>query len=319
MLRFLLLATFLLVVASQLTTAGLVIPAALLFPLPVGLYWAGGHPPRSLALVAVAALAAFSSSGSLALAAVYVIVADLGLFLGAAATRHWRFGWCVAVLTTVMFSLGAGNVLLHWSSATQAAHLFLSARVAQLQDAAREQAGEGGELNAGSVDVIEAVMWMQTHVEALLLGAFFGAALLLATAFTWVYQQSLRRAEDAGISGAFRTMRPPDWLVWLAIALAGMWLIEHRWPNEALRNVTWNAALGLSFVYWLNGLSIAAYLLLALQWHPLLVAACMGMLMAAQLGSLLSALGLFDTWYGFRERIDRILAARRQRAPGQEQ
>lgn len=317
--RFLLLATFLLVVASQLTAVGLVIPAALLFPLPVGLYWAGGHPPRSLALVAVAALAAFNGSGSLALAAGYVMVADLGLFLGVAATRHWRFGWCVAVLTAVLFALGAGRVLLHWESTTQAAHLFLSARVVQLQEAAREHAGTGKELSESSVDVIEAVMWMQTHVEALLLGAFFGAVLMLATAFTWVYQQSLRREEGHGITGAFRTMRPPDWLVWLAIALAGMWLIEHRWPNEALRNVTWNAALGLSFVYWLNGLSIAAYLLLALQWHPLLVAACMGMLMAAQLGSLLSGLGLFDTWYGFRERIDRAIAARRQREPGQEQ
>lgn len=319
MLRFLLFATFLLVVASQLTAAGLVIPAVLLFPIPVGLYWAGGHPPRSLVLVAVAALAAFNSSGSLALAAVYVLVADLGLFLGVAATRQWRFGWCVTVLSAVLFSLGAGNVLLHWSGATQTAHLFLSARVTQLQDAAREHAGEGRELSESSVDLIEAVMWMQTHVEALLIGALFGAVLLVATGFTWVYQQALRKDGTGGIQGAFRTMRPPEWLVWLAIALAGMWLIEHRWPNEALRIVTWNAALGLSFVYWLNGLSIVAYLMLALQWHPVLVAACMGMLMAAQLGSLLSALGLFDTWYEFRVRIDRILAARRQSEPGQEQ
>ena len=317
--RFLLLASALLLAALQLTAAGLVIPAVLLFPLPVGLCWARGHYPRALALVAVAAIAAYLPSGSIGLAALYVLVADLGVFLGVAAMRNWSFGWCVAVLSATLFGLGAGNVLLRWRTAADAAHLFLTARVADLQDAARASAGEGRELNDGSVQMIEAMMWMQTHVEALFLGAFFGSVLMLATGFTWLCQQSLRGEGPARITGAFTTMRPPEWLVWLAIALAGLWLIDYRWPNEALRNVTWNAALGLSFVYWLNGLSIVAYVLLALQWHPLLVAACMGMLLVAQLGAMGGGVGMFDTWYAFRERMDRALKQRREQAHGEEQ
>lgn len=313
MLLFLFLSTVLLFLAAGLSSAGLFVPAALLFPLPVGRYWAAGQYPRSLALVAVAAIAAYAATGSAAVAAAYVLVADLGLFLGVAALRHWSFGSCVAVVTAVLFGLGAGNMLLNWSNAIEMSQIFLTARINEFEELARQQAEAGREVSEGNAQMIEVVMWVKDHVHALVLGTFFGGALLFATGLTWVYQQMLRQPGGARIGGAFVRMRPPEWLVWLAIALAGLWLIDYRWPNELLRSVTWNAALGLSFVYWLNGLSIVAYVLLALHWHPVLVAACMGMLMAAQLGTMLSGVGLFDTWYGFRERIDRLVAARNAR------
>lgn len=313
MVQFVILALALLVAGSALTTAGLIIPAALLFPLPVGLHWARGQFRRALALMAVAAVAAYVPTASLAAAAVFVIVADLGMFLGAAAHRRWSFGWCVAVLTAVWFALGAGNVLLHWDTAVDTARIFMNARVADLEEAARAQSAAGREVSENHNQVIEAMLWMREHLQALFLGAFFGMALFTATAMTWVYQQALAREGGYRIPGSFSRMRPPEWLVWVAIALAGMWFIDYRWPNELLRNVTWNAAVGLSFVYWLNGLGIMTTFMLALQWHPLLIALCIGMVMAAQLGTVLGGVGLFDTWYGFRERIAKFIAERQQR------
>ncbi len=313
MIRFLVLAVALLFLATGLISGGMIIPAALLFPLPVGLYWAQGHYQRSLALVAIATIAAYVSTGAVATAAAFVLIADLGLFLGAASLRRWNFGVCVSVLTSVLFGMGAGNMLMRWANTVEMSHIFLAARIEDFQEVARQHAAAGRELSEGNAQMIEVAMWVKAHVESLLIGTFFGSVLLFATALTWVFQQSLRPGGAAAVSGAFVRMRPPEWLVWMVIALAGMWLIDYRWPNESLRMVTWNAALGLSFVYWLNGLSIAAYALFALQWHSLMVAVCIGMLMAAQLGTVLSGVGLFDTWYGFRERMDRLVEAKRAR------
>jgi hypothetical protein len=311
MLQYLLLAMALLMTGAALTTGGFVIPAALLFPLPVGLCWARGQFVRALGLMVIAAVAALLPTGSPGWAAVYVIVADLGIFLGAAAQRRWPFGWCVAVLTAVWFALALGNVLLHWEVTIAGVQAAWQQRIDIFEEMAKEQAEAGKEISEGSSQLITMSLWIREHLKALFLGGFFGACLLTATAMTWVFQQALRREGLPRLAGSFSRMRPPEWLVWVAIALAGMWFIEYRWPNELLRNVTWNAALGLSFVYWLNGLSIVTAAMLALQWHPLLMGLCIGMLMAAQLGTALGVFGLFDTWYEFRARIDRFLAARR--------
>ncbi len=113
--------------------------------------------------------------------------------------------------------------------------------------------------------------------------------------------------------GSFRAMRPPEWLVWCVIATALLWFADWRWPSEALRLVSWNAALGLVGIYWLNGLSVLVYGLWAWKPHPLTAAAIVLALLLLRLIYLLSIAGLFDTWGDFRKKVDEMMAVRNLR------
>jgi len=302
-------------------SGGLRVLVSLLFPLPIAIRWARGWHGQALALFVVALLCAalprLGAPGGAGSAwwtlAGYGGTALLGVFLGESARRRWPFGVCVAALTVVLFGLGCAGILSRWDFSVEQARVFLGARIAEVQAASRAQADAGSEVSEGTAQVMEGFAWMQRHVAALFVGAFFGASLLLSAGLTWVAQRTIVAGDGGRIAGSFSRMRPPDALVWVCIALAVLWLVEHRWPNETLRVVTWNAALGLSFVYWLNGVGIAVYVMFALKWHALLVALLVGMLMAAQMGSLLSAVGFFDTWYEFRSRVDNLIAARGKR------
>jgi len=313
MVRYFLTATALLLLASGFTASGLALPAMLLFPLPAGVLWARGRYREAMGLVAVAAIAGFAGSSSVTLAALYVLVAELGILLGVAANRGWTFGTCVAALTGALFLLGASSMLMNWTQSIENSHVFINARIADIEAEVQRQAEQQQELSEGSGQLIELLLWTSDHLQYLALGAFFGMVLLFATGFTSVYRQFIATTGTPRMRGSFSTMRVPEWLVWVAIAVAGLWLIDYQWHNEMLRVITWNTALGLSFVYWLNGLSIAAYALFAMQWHPIICFMIIGLLMVAQVGSLLGAVGLFDTWYHFRAKVDRLIAARRER------
>ncbi|MBI1320717.1 MAG: DUF2232 domain-containing protein [Candidatus Hydrogenedens sp.] len=312
MVRYFLSATGLLLLASGLTASGLAIPAMLLFPLPAGVLWSGGRFREAFGLVGVAGLAAFAGSGSLLLAALYVLVAELGVLLGMASHRGWSFGLCVALLTGTLFTLGASNMLLHWDESIESSHVFLTARIGDMQAELQKQSADGQELSEGSTRLIEGMLWLSDHLQYLALGAFFGMVLVFSTGFASVYRRIAEHAAP-GIRGSFRTMRVPEWMVWIVIAVAGLWLIDYQWHNETLRVITWNTALGLSFVYWLNGLSIAAYAMFALQWNPIICYLIIGLLMIAQVGTLLCAAGLFDTWYDFRAKANKLIALRSAR------
>jgi len=314
MTRYFLTATGLLLLASGLAAVpGLEPLALLLFPIPVGVHWAQSRYREALGLVGVAALAGFAGTGgSLVMAAVFVVVADTGLLLGVAVNRRWSFGQCVAAMTAVLFVLGAANMLLAWDARMELLHRFMDARIASLEQEARNLAEREQELDEYGVMLIESTAWMKENAKYLLLGGFFGLVLMVSTGFTAFYQRLVEGAGTGRLRGSFASMRVSEWMVWLVIAIAGLWLIDYYWESDALRMFTWNAALGLGVVYWINGLSILTYTLLALQWNPILNVAIM-MLVLLQFSTVLPAFGLFDTWYDFRAKLDNALAAYRAR------
>lgn len=110
--------------------------------------------------------------------------------------------------------------------------------------------------------------------------------------------------------GSFRQMRTPEWVVWIAIALAGLWFFDRAWPNAAVRLVTWNAAFALSAVYWVNGTSILMYAFGAFQPGVLVCCASVMILLMLGVHPVLCAVGFFDTWSNFRRTVDRVIAAR---------
>jgi len=116
------------------------------------------------------------------------------------------------------------------------------------------------------------------------------------------------------LAGGFRNFRPPDWLVWAAILSALGFFAYGRWPVALVRNVSWNAAIALAAVYWLNGLAVLVFALSALRLRPFLAAAIfLGMVVYPGTHAVFCGVGFFDTWAEFRPRLRRAIAARRAR------
>jgi hypothetical protein len=158
--------------------------------------------------------------------------------------------------------------------------------------------------------------WMETHYGDLLFGTLFGSVLgITALAVALLRRWTALRKLDAGFSGSFPGMRPPEWLVWVAIAVALAWMAERQWPDDLLRAMAWNGAMALVFVYALNGFGILLYALHGLQASPLLAYAVLLAVMLFLVNSMpaLAFAGFFDTWWGLREKVDRLAAARRER------
>lgn len=307
--------------AYVVTWAGVLLPAMLfgllgfhelaiiLFPLPVAIYWTQGQFWRSLGLVAGAGLCGLLSAGSPRAAGIYVLAAGIGTIMGIVVRRGWPFGWCVAGTTTAGCAFFAAAIGPNAAGAGEDWSVFLNS-LANKYEQASGGSGAAAELYANWV------RWFEAHLPYVGPGALFGMILLGATAGVALLARSLRlRGLSGGPRGTFGGMRVPEWLIWLAIGAAGLYFIDRRWPNEVLRAVAWNTALGLSFVYWLNGFSILIYGLVVFKVQPAVGFALVMAVFVLSMHPFMSAVGLFDTWWNVRRRFDAIVAARNAQGP----
>lgn len=295
------------VAASACVAAGLSDVGMLLYPAPVAYYWAIGLPGRSLGLVGGAALAVLMTTGAWAGAAVFAIAAYAGVPMGVAIARQWRFGAALAVTAAAASALVSAGIAMHWKEARRLAGVWIAARAAQIEETARETG------QAAPAEFVEVLRWFEAHFADFVFGVNFGwvlagAAIGLAVVNRW----ARAHGAGAGLQGSFAAMRPPDALVWLAIALALMWFAERRWPHELLRAVTWNGAIALAFVYAMNGFGIVVYALRAFRAGPGVAWFVLLAILVFLFNSLpaLAAGGFFDTWWNLRERCDRLAALR---------
>lgn len=274
--------------------------AMVLFPIPVAIYWLSGQPRRSLVLILCAALAALLTLGSALAVGYYSIVAALGVLLGLGIARNWRYGWIVAAVTAAAYLLIAGRMLLLWDQTLAHTQAWFDAVLAQAAD----RPGSNGSQQA-------VVNWLKEHWAEVGVGMIFWPVLIVTCLGLSLTVRLLSRSEEMPRPrGSFREMRTPEWLVWAAILLAALWFIERTWHVAPLRLVTWNTALALSAVYWVNGVSVLAYAFNAL--HPTLIA-CLAVVMLVFLAGVhpvLCFVGLFDTWAHFRKAADKLVAAR---------
>jgi len=279
-----------------------------LFVLAAAFEWAAGRWQRSLGVCAAAAAAGLLLAGSLGGAAVYASIALLGVGMGMAFRRRWPLGLCVASVTSAVSAVVLSSMISQWSETRRQLTIVVNAWIARIEESGRQSGGANDAL-------IEQFKWIDVQWACVGPGLIFGMVLLGATAALAFLAAMVRRSGfEAGPSTRFREMRPPEWLVWLAILVALLWFADRRWPNDGLRALTWNSALALTFIYGLNGLSIVSYALCAFQFGPAVAAAIAAIVLLSGAQALVP-LGLFDTWWNFRRQVDRLVELRRMNGP----
>jgi hypothetical protein len=237
-----------------------------------------------------------------------VLIAATGVPLGIGLAKRWSYGWTLVAITTIVCTVMIGNVLLDWPKWLAQWRAWLDESVA-VQKVAMEQAAQSEE----AVESLEtSFAWLKEHWGHISLG-FVASTILVfvSVGLSVAAPRMARRLGVDGLRGSFSTMRVSEWLVWGAIAVAVLCLIDWQWSGTALRPVAWNAAVGLAGIYWLNGVSILAYGLGVLRPSLFVFLAAMMFLIVLSIHPVLCSLGFFDTWSDFRRVIDRF-AARRQ-------
>ncbi len=270
-------------------------------PIPVAVYASRRRMGEALGLVACAVLAALAMGGGFRAMVVYALHGSAGLPLGIGLSRRWFCGWIAAAVTAcvvaaLLIDLATG--FQEWKAYIDEINEAVLAQIKQAEQQMPADQYEGLLRNFG---------WYRAHWVDLVPGVFTLPVLASTCLVVFVMGRwTQRRDPEIGCRGQFRTMRPPEWLVWVVIATALAWFADQYWPTAWLRTMSWNAALVLAFIYALNGLSILAYVASVLRPNALFYVAVA--VVFSMLGGvpLLSLLGLFDTWSHFRRHVDRL-------------
>lgn len=234
----------------------------------------------------------------------YTGLALAGLVAGASMARRWTYGQ-TAVLLAGLVTAALGIVIAthwHWwhEMAIQAYSFFF-------------ESGPQQEFDEAQKALLEQVRWLMVdHWTDLSLGMLSWQVLAMSCITVSLTAALLRkRFGKQGPRGSFRTMRPPEALVWVAIAAAGLWMVNNQWPNDGLRVVAWNLGVVMTGVYWLSGLSIVLYALHVLKPGAFVYVAVVLLATLPTCGIHIPALlGLFDTWANFRVRVRALKLAR---------
>ncbi|MCC6145210.1 MAG: DUF2232 domain-containing protein [Candidatus Hydrogenedentes bacterium] len=288
-------------VAWVFTLTGQYFLAAIAFPVPVALLLARGETARCLGVGLVAVLAAMLGSAEISTALAYLLAAGAGVLLGLAFRRRWTFGRCVAATTAFVSALTGTFLALNYGPfrAESQAALAEWAEVATRQSSAAKEESMAIFFN-----------WLSQHWDSLAAGMVFSQVLLMVTLAAGLCALWLRHVRpEAAPSTSFREMRMPEWLVWPAILAAVLLIIDQQWPQPVLRLISWNAAVALSTIYFLNGLAIVVYGLVAVRANTFFVAALFILLVYVWAHPMLTIIGFFDTWGEFRQKLDRLAAA----------
>lgn len=273
--------------------------ACMCFAVIAARHWLAGERPRAFGVAAVVGAIALILLGSVVASAVFGAVTLLGCLAGALVERRWSYGWQLSVLAPAAFVFAAGFVI----SVRHEVTIMLNARI-------DEWKGQPG----FDENMLDMFRWYDLNFAYLGMGMTFASVLFASAMVLSVLERGYTtRRKTTG----FQRMRLPDWLVWVAIAVALLWLVDSRWHHEALRMVSWNAAVALSAVYWLNGFSILLYALAVFNATFLTSVLVITGMFLFGIMHVLGLAGLFDTWFDFRVRIRR-LATRWQSRLGQD-
>lgn len=287
---------------------------------PVAIYAMTGKPYFCGALIACAAMgtacAELAASAMLGTAPVWAspwnavlnaCMAAAGIVLAAGISRCWSYGKLAIAVAAPVFVTQAVNMVLR----RETLQAWFSASIESLQ--AELQAPLSQPPSELMKAFLEQCQWLSEHWTAWMAGHIFAIALFgacMAISFTSLW---LRRVlQRPGPVGGFRTFGVPDWLAWAVIAAAVLAYVDYRWPGTPVRVVAWNLGLALTITYWLNGLAILVY---AVYVANAINARFAGYLMTGATLLLfpqaLAPVGLFDTWFSFRKKLDKLIEAKR--------
>ncbi|GMV99774.1 MAG: hypothetical protein AMXMBFR84_09130 [Candidatus Hydrogenedentota bacterium] len=308
------------------------LPAMAVFPVPVALYMVRRMPYRAVGLALVSGIAASTgmisrwvllqitgSPGEAETGSEIVLItiwpglyqalfSSAGLLVGWGIVRRWTYGRVVYATTAVVFGLTLVHDMLLWQEWTSQAESFLGAFEETLAQQATQQ---GISLPSAQRDVIAQ---LKENWPNIAFGTNYLAILAVTCLAVTLTAAGLRKwLGEPGPVGSFMTMRPTEWLIWAVIGVAGLWFWDHYSPNEAVRFVAWNAAVGLAAVYWFNGLGIMVYGSHVLRPPVAVVLAVLILIVLLDMRVFLLTFGLFDTWADFRTKCDAFAASRKAR------
>jgi uncharacterized protein YybS (DUF2232 family) len=128
-------------------------------------------------------------------------------------------------------------------------------------------------------------------------GLLVAAALLATFANYFMARAAMTRASGGTESGQGFAWTLPDWLVWLFIASAVLFLTG----LPVVKEIGLNGLIVMVTLYFLQGLAIAAFWCRRLRLPPLVgILGAVLLLLQPLLVFLLAGVGLFDTWFVFR-------------------
>jgi len=300
LMRYFLIAGVLFVFSSFSAGAYLDAYSVFLLPVPVAVYAARRRMNSALGLVAFCGFGAMASDRGMQATLLYALVATAGLPIGIGVVRRWTYGWTLAAVAGTAAVAVVGGILENWEGWLAWSQSGYEAFAARYEKGLPPQ-------------LIEGMQWGRTHWGEVGVGLQFVLVLMGSLAALWAALAILRRRyEVEGIRGSFRVARVSEWLVWVAIAVAGLWFADRQWPDLGLRVFTWNTAIGLVAIYWLNGLSVLWYGLDVLR-PGLLGYLGVVLLVVSFSFHPVCLIGLFDTWVNFRRLFDRIVTEKKRR------
>jgi uncharacterized protein YybS (DUF2232 family) len=182
----------------------------------------------------------------------------------------------------------------HWDRPATAVEQHLEGLFADMESLTARMG-----LSDGSSGVEVPTRRLRSVLLAAFPGLVFVGSLLTAASYLWVLLGFLRRwsAHLGSVQAAPFRWELPEPLVWAFIAAGALFLSGMAWPKV----VGLNGLIMLLGLYFLQGLSIAAFLFRRFQMPRFLATLSVILLVFQPLFTLLVAgVGLFDVWFAFR-------------------
>lgn len=226
-----------------------------------------------------------------------------------------RYSWsrCLVLTTGAIFIVTTAITMYFWDDLRRDLTISINARIAEIKELEKGQ--EASDSGGTSDSFVEGLKYLDYHWEDFHLGMALGQSMILAlVTMSWMVTRLRVFPTEDGIHywdnpnlGSFTQVRPPDYLVWLAILVA-LILIYDQYYNvgEIARIVARNLAVALSFVYWLNGLSILLFCTFLFQWNVILTLIIVLFIFGLWSFPILAIFGFFDTWWEFRNSLLRF-------------
>ena len=293
-------------VMALLLVVGLDLFAMMLFQVPVAYYWLSRKNGLAVGMLCFATVVPILITGSLAYALFFGIMASYGLLLGILARRQVALGMTITLLTVTMFVLLAALSIADWGILNADLQTAFHEYVVKLESTNTKEAIAQAEM------IAEGFEWIEENFVFLYFGGLLGLVMFMATAASVPLYWRFRSEVSFSVTNyQFRLLRAPEHLVWLAILLVGLWFWDSRSPNEVVRFLSWNGALALIAIYWLNGLSIVFYISYVWKWRPVVIYLLLLFMIVLNIIFALSIVGFFDTWLDFRRKASYIVQLRK--------
>ncbi|HOQ32824.1 MAG TPA: DUF2232 domain-containing protein [Candidatus Hydrogenedens sp.] len=313
---------FLILITAYLTGEGVFILLPLVTVVAIGLTTARNSWFRTallcLSLIPGFALGAFMESLPLTTENLLMWTATFlaGILLPVSvgsALRKYSWSRCLLLVTAFLFISGTALTMYFWNDLRKDITISINARIAEINNLSKEQEiSNSEEINK---NFIEGLKYLDYHWEDFHIGLLFGQSLITALIIMgWMIARLKIMPTEDGIHywenpqlGSFSHVRPPDYLVWLAILTAIILIYDQHYNvGEWLRIVSRNTAVILSFIYWLNGLSILTFCAILFHWNIILTLVIVLFVFGVWTFPILALFGFFDTWWEFRLSLLRL-------------